>query len=148
MANKIMLDSLQGLSPDDIKKFLRKRFDPLGKKSFTAAKTVGTQLVMDISEQMIGFHLRLVTLAYFGEHDDVPDDVAGYHDYVEDMKRQAIRFGDLDGLKLAFEHILANPEIDTVTLSQANFPYEEEEVREIVRYAWETIWPDANSTVG
>ena len=99
---------------------------------------------MDISKQMIGFHLRIVTLAYFGEHDDVPDDVAGYYEYVEDMKRQAIRFGDLDALKLAFEHILVNPEIDTVTLSQANFPYEEEEVREIIRYAWETIWPDAD----
>ena len=99
---------------------------------------------MDISNEMIGFHLRLVTSAYFGKHDDVPADVTGYDAYIEDMKRQALHFGDLDALKLAFEHILANPEIDMVTLSQANFPYKEAEVREIIRYAWERIWPDAD----
>jgi hypothetical protein len=98
---------------------------------------------MEISRDMISFYLRKITSVYFGKHDIPPDDLSGYLDFVSDMRKHAERKGDLDYLRLGFEHVLANPNIDTVELAATDYPFDDAEVREIIHYAWKTIWPDA-----
>jgi len=59
------------------------------------------------------------------------------------MRLLAEQFGDLEALKLAFEYLLSHPEIDASAFAGDRYPYDDDEVREIVRYARATIWPDA-----
>jgi hypothetical protein len=98
---------------------------------------------MDISDQMVSFYLRNVTSVYFAEHDLPPDELSGYLEYVEGMKKEAVFHGDLETLRLGFEHLLGNPQLETEPLAATEYPFRESEIREIVRYARKIIWPDA-----
>ena len=43
----------------------------------------------------------------------------------------------------SFEDLLSHPEIDASAFAGGRYPYDDDEVREIVHYARSTIWPDA-----
>ncbi|MBI4851708.1 MAG: hypothetical protein HY819_07925 [Acidobacteria bacterium] len=98
---------------------------------------------MNISESMIRYYLRNITMGWFDPLDEPPEHVTGYYECVQEMKLHALSHDDLEALKLGFEWLLANPEIDCTKFSGGRYPYEPEEVREIIHYAWKTIWPDA-----
>ncbi|MBD2504565.1 hypothetical protein [Anabaena azotica] len=98
---------------------------------------------MEISEYMVRSYLWYVTGFWIIKNDLPADHLFEYDEYIESMKKNAIYNDDLDTLKLAFEHILANPEIDTASLSESDYPWDDAKVREIIRYSWEKIWPDA-----
>lgn len=95
---------------------------------------------MQISEPMIRYHLRDILLSWFNSNDLPPDDVNDYYKYVLEMQKGAVKHGDMDVLKLAFEYILSRPEFDCTRLDEGHYPYESEEIREIIFYAWQTLW--------
>lgn len=102
---------------------------------------------MEISESMINFYLMNVTTGGKNPDEFSPDDVENvseYHPLIEQMKMHAIWHGDLDALKLGLEYILANPHYDCLWLAGPVYTYDEEQLREIIHYAWKTIWPDAD----
>ncbi|WP_414549577.1 hypothetical protein [Anabaena sp. CCY 0017] len=72
------------------------------------------------------------------------DNLSAYDEYVEDIKRSAIYRNDLDALKLCFEKILADPGIDTGYLAESEYPWDDEEVREVIQYIWRKIWHEAS----
>jgi hypothetical protein len=98
---------------------------------------------MEISRPMVCHYIDSVTMPWFDDHDDPPDDLEGYHDSAMAAKWWAEKRGDLDALKLALEHILATPEIDCEGLNGALYGYEDEDMREIIDYMRKTLWPDA-----
>src|SRR6186713_2571085 len=98
---------------------------------------------MDLPRHLLGHYLQNITVAYCDPEDFPPDDVAGYAKCVNNVRLLAEQFGDLDALKIAFEYLLAHPEIDASQFAGDRYSYDDEEVSEIVRYARETIWPEA-----
>ena len=98
---------------------------------------------MDISLSMVKHYLDDVTVGWFDDHDLPPENVADYLPRVLEMKKGAAKHGDLEALKLAFEHILANRRIDCEILGGGRYPFDDKDVREIIAFAWKTIWPDA-----
>jgi hypothetical protein len=100
---------------------------------------------LDISEPMIRYYLDSVTTGYFNNNEVPPDSVEGYLDQVRAMQRKAADHGDLDTLKMAFEYLLRHPEIDAGHLGDDRYPYSDEEIREIIRYARHIIWPETST---
>lgn len=101
---------------------------------------------MEISEAMINFYLMNVTTGGKNPDDFSPEDVedlSEYYSFIQNMKNHAARHGDLDTLKLGFEYILANPDYKCVWMAGPVYSYEEQQVREIIEYAWKIIWPDS-----
>jgi hypothetical protein len=97
-----------------------------------------------IADGMLSYYLVGVTAGYFGRHDEPADDVQEYSYLIEDLRLGAALHGDLEYLRLGLEYLLAHREIDLVQFAGGtDFPYEQEQVREIIEYAWKTIWPDA-----
>ena len=98
---------------------------------------------MEIKESVITHYLADITISWFNENEYPPDELHGYAQCVNWMKGNAEKRGELDLLKLAFEHILANPDVDCERLAGGRYPYDDEEMREIIEYAWQKLWPDA-----
>src|SRR5437867_1045758 len=98
---------------------------------------------MKISESMVRYYLHDITMGWFDPEDLPPDNITGYYDCVIQMKLHALKHNDLDVLKLAFEYLLANKQIKCEQFAGGRYPYDEQEVREIIHYAWKTIWPDS-----
>ncbi|MEW6734349.1 MAG: hypothetical protein AB1489_23690 [Acidobacteriota bacterium] len=98
---------------------------------------------MKISKAIISYYLADVTLAWFNNNDLPPKDIFQYHHCIMQMQLGAISHGDLNELRLAFEYLLANPQINCEEFAGDRYPYDDKEVREIIHYAWQTIWPDA-----
>ena len=101
---------------------------------------------MEIPRHLLDHYLANVTVGYFDSEDLLPEEVSAYHRCVLEMKLDAEHFGDLDALKVAFDYLLAHPEIDTEQFAGGRYPYDDEEVREILRYAVARIWPGAAPT--
>lgn len=97
---------------------------------------------MQISEPLIRYYLADILLCWFNSNDLPPDDVTAYYKYVLEMQKGAVKHGDIDVLKLAFEYILSQPKFDCTRLNESDYPYENEEIREIIFYAWQTLWPN------
>jgi hypothetical protein len=98
---------------------------------------------MKISKELVTHYLTSLTNTYIARFDLPPDPLDGYHDYVMRIGKDASDAGELDALKLALEHVLGNPDISSLRLASTTYPFEEEEVRDILRYMRKTLWPDA-----
>jgi hypothetical protein len=96
-----------------------------------------------ISAEMVKHYLGCITVGYFDDHDLHPDDVTGYRACVAHLQAAAEHHGDLAPLRLALEHMLGTPGFDFAPYAGDRYPYDPEDVREIVQYVWETLWPDA-----
>ena len=101
---------------------------------------------MDIPKHLIDTYVQDITVGYFDPEDLPPNDLSGYARCLRNVRIGARDFGDLDALKVAFDYLLAHPEIDTEQFAGSRYPYDDEEVREILRYAVAAIWPGAAPT--
>ena len=93
---------------------------------------------------MVRSYIWHVTGFWIIKNDIPADNLAEYDSFIENMKASAIHFGDLDALKIAFEYILLNSDINTESLTDSDYPWDNEEVRKIIHYAWEKIWPNSS----
>ena len=98
---------------------------------------------MNISDSMTRYYLDSVTVGWFNRHDLPPDDVADYYDYVMDIQKSAQKHGDTEYLRVALEYLLSNPETDFERYDGGRYPYDSDDVREIIEYVLRTLWPDA-----
>ena len=62
-------------------------------------------------------------------------------------KKNAANHKDLDALKLAFEYLLTTPDFNYEEFSGGRYPYDGEEIREIIEVAYQTIWSDSSLPV-
>lgn len=100
---------------------------------------------MKISRGILNHYIGYVTDFYISDNNIPPDELTGYYDYVVDLKTDAIRHEDLESLRLGINYLLCHPEID-LDSHGGMYPYDDEEVREILMYIRSIIWSD-NSKV-
>ena len=98
---------------------------------------------MEIMTGMVRYYLGQVFSAYFGDHDLPPTTLDGYDFFLDALRMKLTRHNDLDSFRLALTHLLAHPEIEAEPLAGSNYPYDEEEIREVLRYMYTTLFPDA-----
>jgi hypothetical protein len=94
-----------------------------------------------LSEHRLRKYLGCLTNVV-GLEDDMPEDLEGYYIYALDIQRSARRNGYLEQLRLGIEYVLGNPENDTKFLMHDKHFCEPDEMRELLRYIWEIIWPN------
>lgn len=94
---------------------------------------------------MIRFYLTKVTNLWIIKNGVPADSLSKYDDYLENIKRSAIYRNEVDRLKLSFEEIMANPDIDTGELAESEYPWDDEEVQNIIQYIYKKIWDDPSA---
>lgn len=100
---------------------------------------------MDVSESMVRFYLDNVTVSWFSSNDTPPNELSEYKPYIEDMKRSAFKHKDLETLRIVFEYLIANPNIDCERFNGPRYPFDSDEIREIICYSWRVLWPDRST---
>lgn len=98
---------------------------------------------MDIPIALINFYLSQVTVGFFNHHDLPPAALSGYGRQVTVLESLALKNQEDDVLRLGFEHILGNPAFDCTPVSGGRYPYTSDQIREIIGFVWQTLWPDA-----
>jgi hypothetical protein len=96
---------------------------------------------MEISNGMLNHYLDYVTIGWFDDHDIPADDLGEYHQRIVKLERSAKRRNDLNPLRLGLDYLLCHPEID-LEAHGGRYGWDDEEVRDIIRYIRRTIWPD------
>jgi hypothetical protein len=97
---------------------------------------------MVLSEGRLAYHLGCLTDTE-GLEDDWPEDLEGYYGYAQDIDSRARYEGYLEQLRLGIEYILGNPDLDIEFLLYDPHFCEQNELRELLRYVWEVLWPNA-----
>jgi hypothetical protein len=97
---------------------------------------------MEIEKFTIRKYLRYVT-SYIEDHDSLPDDVTGYHDYVIDMKRAAVRQGELDILLLGIDCLLLDSSLDAPSFASLHNDFDPDEMEELLQYIRAVAYPNA-----
>jgi hypothetical protein len=95
-----------------------------------------------LSEGTLEYHLGCLT-DVIGLEDDWPEDLEGYYGYIQQIESLARYEGYLEQLRLGIEHTLGNPNLDIKFLMHEKDFCEPDEMRELLRYVWEVIWPNA-----
>ena len=94
---------------------------------------------------MIRYYLDTVTVGYFNDHDLPPDDVQEYEPQVRQIERKLAKSGDGEKLQLAFAYLLQNNGFDLETLNGGRYPFDADEMREIIKYCYETLFSKEKS---
>jgi hypothetical protein len=97
--------------------------------------------MMEISKDVLNHYLDYVTVGWFNFRDDPPESVSDCHQKVLVIKDDATRRNDLQVLRLGIDYLLCHPEI-SLEGHGGVYGWDDEEVREIIRYIRRTIWPD------
>jgi hypothetical protein len=96
---------------------------------------------LDISKSMVRHYLDAITVPYFKTHDAPPRNLDAYLPQLLAMKRRLHK--DEDAFKLACEHIIGSPHVDASELAGGGYAFSENEIRALIRYVWQQLWPDA-----
>jgi hypothetical protein len=95
---------------------------------------------MKIGNGMFNHYLSKLTFQWFGTHDLPPEDFSEYDEIIASLASDAQQHNDLEPLRLAIDWILLNP--DKYSLEDhGNYPFENEEVRDILRYLRKKVYP-------
>lgn len=99
---------------------------------------------MEASKDMLDHYLQYVTVGWFDydEHDEPASDPRQYYDRVQELRKDAARRGDLGALRLGLDYLLCHPE-ESLNNHGYVYSWDDEDVREIVRYIRSTIYPNA-----
>jgi hypothetical protein len=96
---------------------------------------------MEISKDLIDHYLEDITLCWFNDHEVPAESLDEYYNLTSGIKQGAIRRNDLNILRLGLDYLLCHPEID-LEAHGSRYGWDDEEVRDIIRYIRRTIWPD------
>jgi hypothetical protein len=97
---------------------------------------------MKISKDVIDYYLECITLHWFNDHDDPARNMSEYYDRVVNIKLMASQHNDLEILRLGLDYLLCHPEI-SLEAHSSSYGWDDDEVRDIIRYIRTIIWPDA-----
>ena len=95
-----------------------------------------------LSEHRLRKHLGCLTNNEWLE-DEWPEDLEGYYGHALDIESRARYEGYLEQLRLGIEYVLGNPDLDIKFLMNNPHFCEQNELRELLRYVWEVLWPNA-----
>ena len=97
---------------------------------------------MRMSESMIKYYLDTITVGYFNEHDLPPDNLGDYENLVNTIKSKATKHGDLEYLHVALAWLLTNKEVDLESFNGGRYPFDADEMREIISYVYVYLFQD------
>jgi hypothetical protein len=103
---------------------------------------------MPLTNEELQYYLSYPTVAYFGSNDLPPEDPSSYDPYLVSMAQEAAHRGHSDDLRQALDRILADPDFDLTELGSEYYAFSNEQLRDIVRRARQTLWPDAPAAAG
>ena len=96
---------------------------------------------MKIANGMFDHYLDKLTFQWFSDHDLPPEDFAEYDATIASLVDDATQHNDLTPFRLFMDWVLLNP--DRYSLEDhGNYPFEDEDVREILRYVRKKVFPD------
>jgi hypothetical protein len=98
---------------------------------------------VEISKSMVRYYMDAITIPFFKTHDAPPRNLDAYLPQLIAMKRRLALHKDEDALKLACEHVIGNPHVDASQLAGGGYAFSENEIRALIRYVWQQLWPDA-----
>ena len=87
---------------------------------------------MKISATMLRNHLGQITLTYFVEHSEVPEDLSELDSYIDTMQHDAQAAGDLPWLLLGLRQLVNDPQVDLASYGGGVFPLKAEGMRDII----------------
>ncbi|GEN08201.1 hypothetical protein SAMN05443572_106374 [Myxococcus fulvus] len=87
---------------------------------------------MKVCTAMLRYHLGQVTLTYFVDHDEVPEDLGELDSYIETMRYGAQASGDLPWLLMGLRHLLHGPRVDLSAYGGGVFPLSDDDMRGII----------------
>jgi hypothetical protein len=96
---------------------------------------------MRISEALVTYMLNYVTIGYFDQADEPPEDVSGYADAAQSLREYAEESGNMPWLKLALAHLLSEPGMDLRRYNGSGYPFSARAMRELLEFLWQTYWP-------
>ena len=89
---------------------------------------------MKISNTMIRSYLGQITLTYFVENDEMPEDFGEFDGHIATLRYEAEAAGDLPWLELGLQYLLNDPQTDLAAYSGGMFPLHDSDMREIISY--------------
>ena len=95
------------------------------------------------SSDALDRYLSIITINWFSHNDDPPDDMEDYLPFVESIKYHAAQHNDLDDLQQVLAYALVTPNFDYARFAGDRYPYDADEIREIMQFIYHTLWPDA-----
>lgn len=98
---------------------------------------------MRLRRGMISDYLMYVTSLEFVNPGDMTEDMSIYDEAIDAMARNAQYDGNLESLRLAIDSLLAGPEGRLEKFYGSGYPFSDRELLSILRYVYQTIWPDA-----
>jgi len=97
---------------------------------------------MRISEPMIQYYLGTVTVGYFNDQDLPPNDVKSYECLVSTIRQKAVKHADMEHLHIALAWLLTNKEVDLQTFNGGRYPFDSEEMFDIICYIYNSLYPE------
>ena len=97
---------------------------------------------MNLRKGMIADYLMYITSLTFVDPDDVTADMSVYDEAIQGMAGNARYDGNLESLRLALDSLIADPDGRLEQFYGSGYPFSEQELHEILRYAYQQIWPD------
>ncbi|MCP3057368.1 hypothetical protein LXT21_01100 [Myxococcus sp. K38C18041901] len=87
---------------------------------------------MKVCTAMLRYHLGQVTLTYFVDHSEMPEDLGELDSYIETMRYGAQASGDLPWLLLGLRQLLHDPSVDLAAYGGGVFPLGDGDMRDII----------------
>lgn len=98
---------------------------------------------MQMRKSLFRRYASHLTAGYFAQNDAPPATMEGYDPWVQDIAHRVERNGDATAFLAAIDWILAHPRVDASRFVTTVYPFDDEEVREILRYLRQEIFSDA-----
>lgn len=90
---------------------------------------------MKISTTMLRNHLGQITLTYFVDHSEVPEDLSELDSCIDTMRHDAQASGDLPWLLLGLQQLINDPQVDLASYGGGVFPLKADDMRDIICHA-------------
>lgn len=96
---------------------------------------------MNIQKNMIERYLNFITSLTFTDPGDVTEDMELYDEAIEAMASFARMDDNLEYLRVALDSLIADPDGRLEQFYGTGHPFTDQELHEILRYAYQSIWP-------
>ncbi len=96
-----------------------------------------------VRKRTIADYLSYITIGWFAHHDFEADSIEEYAPLVDSIKLQALKQGDLAYLRLGLMHLyLLSDDRSLQRYAGGRYPWKGNEIREIIHFIIESIWPE------
>lgn len=100
--------------------------------------------MMRLRKGMVADYLGYITSTSLVDPGDVTEDMSVYDESISAMAANARYDGNLEKLRLAIDALVSKPDGRLGQFRNFGYPFTEDQLAAILRYAYASIWPDAH----